>query len=72
MNEPMVLMLRTVEQLGGRAVPIATLFAALPAAPVWVHRLYLDDLALMGLVVVRGGTVYIARAPGIVCGAPAG
>jgi hypothetical protein len=65
MNEPMTLMLRTLTLLGGRT-PVAQLFSALPEAPEWVHRTYLEDLELAGQVIVRDRIVFLARAPAIV------
>jgi hypothetical protein len=71
LNEPLSLVLRTVEQLGGRAVPLARLYAALPG-PLHISAIYVDELSMMGHIIVRDGAVWLARVPGIIGGARSG
>lgn len=71
MNEPMRLVLNTTERLGGRGVSLATLYAALPG-PAHISAIYVDELAMMGLIVVKEGRVWSARVPASIGGARPG
>ena len=70
LSEPLALVLNTIER-GQRGMPLAALYAALPG-PAHISAIYVDELAMMGLIVVKEGRVWSARVPASTGGARPG